>query len=195
MKKTLLGLAFAVVLIFGGSAAASASEGTFDLRNRVGEDARCTAYSGIMADSNYNILLLCQDILYPGDSRTIVNYVVWASPSAGGNPVRLGTVGLGRAIFKTKTQFSTLFVTIESSANPRTPSTEVVMQGSVQPNEFLYGPAPTPEAGEELSESATPTPEVASAPRNLGRIFAAGGILAFIAIFGVILVIFVITRK
>jgi len=57
----------------------------------------------------------------------------------------------------------------------------------------LDGPAPTP-GPDELGE-ATPTPIATPAPRNLGRIFAAGGILAFIAIFGVILVIFVITRK
>jgi hypothetical protein len=191
--KFKLFLALLVALFAFSIQDAAASEGVFNLRNRVGEDARCTAYSGIMPDSNYNILLLCQDILYPGGSQTIVNYVVWASPSDGGNAVRLGTVGLGRAFFKTKTQFNTLFVTIENSANPRTPSGEIVMQGSAQPNEFLYGPAPTPNA-EELSQP-TESPVATAAPRSLGRIFAAGGILAFIAIAGVMLVIFVITRK
>lgn len=191
--KIKLALAVVLALFVVSTKSASASEGTFELRNRVGEDARCVAYSGIMADANYNILLLCQDILYPGGNQTIVNYVVWASPSGGGNPIRLGTVGLGRASFKTKTQFNTLFITIESSSNPRTPSGTVVMQGSVQPNEFLYGPAPTPN-GDELGTPA-PEPVVTPAPRNLGRILAAGGVLAFIAIFGVILVIFVITRK
>jgi hypothetical protein len=145
-----------------------------------------------MQDLNYNLLLDCRDILYPGGTN-VFSYVLWAVPTNGGNHFRLGTIDFGKNSFKTKTAFSSLYVTKESDKNARTPTGPIIMQGSVERNEFLDGVAPTT-APSELNEP-TPTPIATPQPRNLGRIFAAGGVLAFIAIFGVILVIFVITRK
>lgn len=180
------------ILIFFGAKTASASEGEFVLRNRVGESARCEGGSVLMQDRNYNIYISCREISYPGGTE-VFDYVVWGVPTAGGNHFRLGTLGLGKVAFKTRTSFSSLYVTKEETNNPRTPSGTLIMQGNVTPFETLDGPAPTP-SGDELG-TPTPAPAVTAAPRNLGRIFAAGGVLAFIAIFGVILVIFVITRK
>lgn len=170
---------------------ALASEGIIELRNQTGQAARCGAYSVLMQDQQYTVLLSCRDVTYPGGTD-VFSYVVWAVPVSGGNHVRLGEVGFGKASFRTRTDFSALYITQESNSRTRTPSGPVVMQGGVQRIEFLEGPAPTsqPELGEPES-TPVPTPQ----PRNIGRILAAGGILAFIAIFGVILVIFVITRK
>lgn len=194
MKKILFGSLIAGALFFGLAKNSLASEGTFDLRNRVGDDARCSAYSVLMQDLNYNILLSCRDILYPG-GQSVFTYVVWAVPSTGGNHFKLGTIGLGKVAFKTKTPFSSMYVTKESEANTRTPSGQIIMQGSLNTNQFLDGSTkPAPETKDEQIETE-PTPIATKAPTNLGRIFAAGGILAFIAIFGVILVIFVVTRK
>lgn len=121
------------------------------------------------------------------------SYVVWAVPSEGGNPIRLGSVGLGKQQFQTREAFSSIYITKEPSSNPRTPQGQIVMQGSGNRIELLDGPAPTP-SSEELG---TPTPTPIPTPRStsIGRVFAAGGVLAFIAIFGVILVVLVITRK
>lgn len=191
MKKSLLILVALVVFTFVFSSNAKADE--VNLRNRVGESARCTVYSVLMRDLNYNLSLDCRDILYPG-GETVFSYVLWGVPTDGGNHFRLGTLDFGKNQFKTKTSFSSLYVTKESQSNTRTPTGPVIMQGALERNEFLDGSAPVSSLENELGEP-TPTPVSTPAPRNLGRIFAAGGILAFIAIFGVILVIFVVTRK
>jgi len=190
--KLKLVLILGAILFLVTTSRVDASEGQFILRNRVGEAARCEGGSILMQDRNYNIYITCREISYPGGTE-VFDYVVWGVPSGGGNHFRLGTLGLGKVAFKTKTPFSSLYVTKEETNNPRTPSGTIIMQGNVTAFETLDSPAPTP--GLEEFESPTPSPVATPGPRNLGRIFAAGGILAFIAIFGVILVIFVVTRK
>jgi hypothetical protein len=191
-KKLLFGLVTIFGLMIWGANRADVLADEINLRNRVGEAARCTVYTVLMQDANYNLLLDCRDILYPGGA-SVFSYVLWAVPTNGGNHFRLGTIDFGKNFFKTKTPFNALYVTKETDSKTRTPAGPVMMQGSLERNEFLDGPAPTPGAS-ELGEP-TPTPIATPAPRSLGRIFAAGGVLAFVAIFGVILVIFVITRK
>ena len=185
-------LVFAVFLSLFVLSANSASADEFNLRNRVGDSARCTVYSVLMQDANYNLSLDCRDILYPG-GETVFSYVLWATPTNGGNHFKLGTIGFGKNSFKTKIPFNTIYVTKETDSNTRTPTGEIIMQGFLERNEFLDGPVPTPNP-DELG-TPEPSPIATPAPRNLGRIFAAGGVIAFIAVFGVILVIFVITRK
>lgn len=177
-----------------------ASQGIFELRNQVGEDARCHVTSGVMEDQIYNILTICQDILYPGGTE-VYHYVTWATPIDGGNAVRLGELGLGRKLFKTNQAFSNIFVTKELQANPRSPSGQVVMRGNLTPITFLGNGQPTiapsdteSELG-EASPSPSPVTRVASTGRNIFRIIAAGGIVAFLGLFGVILIIFVISRR
>jgi len=186
------GLVVAVALFVVGVKTANASEGIFELRNRVGEQARCVAYSVLMQDRKYDILMSCRDILYPGGTD-VFSYVVWAVPTDGGAHFRLGSLGLGKVSFGSNYAFSSLYVTKETDDRVRSPQGPVIMQGSLQRSELLDGPAPTPNPN-ELGEP-TPSPIATPQPRNLGRIFAAGGVIAFIAIFGVILVVFVITRK
>lgn len=192
MRFSTLSLVFLSLAFLVNAKTAQASEGPFVLRNMVGEAARCEGGSVLMQDRNYNIYISCRDITYPGGTD-VFSYVVWGVPAEGGNHFRLGTIGLGKVSFKTKTAFSSLYVTKEEDEGTRSPNGPVIMQGSVGRFETLDGPVPTPGLGELATP--TPTPIATPAPRNLGRIFAAGGILAFIAIFGVILVIFVITRK
>lgn len=183
-----------ITFLFLSTKQGLATEGEFVLRNRVGEAARCEGGSVLMQDRNYNIYISCREISYPGGTE-VFDYVVWGVPVGGGNDFRLGTLGLGKVSFKTKTAFSSLFVTKEENSNPRSPSGVLIMQGNVTPFDSLDGSAPTPDPSEEDIGAPTPTPAASAAPRNLGRILAAGGVLAFIAIFGVILVIFVVTRK
>lgn len=189
--KLIIALAF---LFFIFAESVDASEGKFVLRNRVGQTARCEGGSVFGEDRNFHIFMSCRDITYPGGTE-VFDYVIWGVPQDGGNHFRLGTLGLGKIInLRTRTPFSSIYVTKEGDANVRSPQGEIIMQGNVTPFETLEGPAPTPDPESELGEP-TPSPIATPAPRNLARIFAAGGVLAFIAIFGVILVIFVITRK
>lgn len=194
-------VAFAFVLLAKN---ASASEGLVELRNTQGEDARCFASSILMSDQNYSILVSCRDILYPGGTE-IFNYVVWANPVSGGNAFRLGTLNLGKVSFKTKTAFSSMFVTKEKNNNPSSPSSDVVMRGTLRPIAILESKklnVPTvtpgtnqpemvpPSPGEELV-SPTPAPTVSSGIAK----FLTGGILAIFGIAGIIFLLFIITKK
>lgn len=202
MKKILLSFVFSALAIVAVAKPTAASEGIFELRNQIGTDARCYALSVLMQNQNYQVLVSCRDIIYPGGTE-VFNYVVWATPNDGGNSVRLGTLDLGKVEFKSKTAFNNIFVTKEQDDRPRNPQGQLVMQGSRQtisildgrqadrnttvnnqPNELLSDATPSP----------SPEPEEKSGP-NVFRLIAAGGIIAFLALFGIILVVFVITRR
>ena len=191
MKKLIGGLVTAAGL-FGivGLGTVRASEGYFELKNQVGEDARCYAVSGLMQNLEYEVLVLCQDILYPGGT-SVVNYVVWANPIGGGNPIRLGTLDLGKVQLSTKTAFSSLFVTKEENAKVRSPQGSVVMRGNLQKIPLLEnsGTASTnePELG---TPEVTPTPKPASSI----NVFRVGGAVAFVLLVLVVGLVFVITK-
>lgn len=202
--KTLIYSLVALVLFFSVASPAIASEGLVELRNRVGEDARCFASSVLMSDQNYTILVSCRDILYPGGTE-IFNYVVWATPLGGGNAFRLGTLNLGKVQFRTKTAFANLFVSKETSPNPSLPTGSIVMQGPVRPIALLVSKnlnTPTTTTGTNQPELVSPapgeeteTPVPTSAPRSGVAKFLTGGILAVLGIAGIIFLIFVITKK
>ena len=81
-----------------------ASEGTVELRSTTVEPYRCWAASVRMQNQEYRIPFTCKYLIYPADEN-IFNYVVWATPKEGGNPIKLGTLGLGKGEFKTKKSF------------------------------------------------------------------------------------------
>lgn len=203
MKRFIYSLIAFVLFLFVATPAL-ASEGLVELRNRVGDDARCFAASILMPDQNYSIVVSCRDILYPGGTE-IFHYVVWETPLNGGNAIRLGTLNLGKVEFKTKNAFTSLYVTKEKSTNPNSPSGEIIMQGSLRPialleTKKLNTPETTPgtnqpeivppSPGEEM-ESPVPT----SAPQTGVAKFLTGGILAIFGIAGIIFLLFIITKK
>jgi len=192
MRKILTGLVLGLgVFVFAGTKIASASEGTFELINQVGDDARCFATSILMPNLEYEILVSCRDILYPGGTE-VFSYVTWANPVDGGNPVKLGTLDLGKVQFSTKKAFGSLYVTKEVDAKVRAPEGSVVMQGSLQRITILDNPnavsAEKPELG---NPEASPTPAPKSSPLNVLRI---GGVVAFVLLVLILGLIFVITR-
>lgn len=205
MKKIYLSLLATLFVFLAYPGKTLASQGIFELKNQVGEAAVCHATSGIMEDQRYNILTLCQNILYPGGTQ-VYHYIAWINPTEGGNAIRLGEIGLGKKLFKANVAFSTMFVTKELQSNPRTPTGTVVMRGNFQDIQFLKQNEATTTSvvnntgnnnDNELIE-ASPTPTASPAPadnNNIFRIVAAGGIVAFLGLFGVILIIFVISRR
>lgn len=174
-----------------------ASEGFVELTNRVGEDARCWAPSVLMQDQNYNILVSCRDIIYPGGVE-VFDYVMWARPLSGGDPVRLGAIELGKKSFRTSTAYNALFVTKERSANPRTPEGPIVMQGTIQSIQLLDGsttPRPTAAPGQSIAPEASDEPVVTPAPQGGVARFLAGGVITILGIAGLLFVIFIVMRK
>ena len=199
MKKNLFYIiALSISLLSLSTKLASASEGTFELKNQVGEDARCYVFSELMPDQRYSMLVSCRDIIYPGGTE-VFNYVVWANPLSGGNPVRLGTLDLGKVSFKTDKPFTSLFVTKEINERPKSPAGSVVMKGNLKTITFLDSKQAADNPSSELGDSeVTPTPTAKANPitnNNVFRILAAGGIVAFLGLFGVILVIFIVSRR
>lgn len=195
-KSLLLG----ALLLFAMSFSPSntfASEGFVELTNRVGEDARCWAPSVLMQDQNYNVLVSCRDIIYPGGVE-VFDYVMWARPSAGGDPVRLGAIELGKKSFRTSTAYNALFVTKERSANPRSPEGPIVMQGTIQQVQLLDGsttPRPTSAPGQSIAPEESGEPIVTPAPQGGVARFLAGGIVTILGIAGILFVIFIVMRK
>jgi hypothetical protein len=184
---------------------AFASEGTVELSSTSSEPYRCFVVSIRMKSLEYKIPFSCRNLIYPADEN-IFNYIMWATPEEGGNPVKLGALALGKGEFKTKTTFSDLFVTIERSAGTKTPTGRVVMRGDLLPIEFLEEvttPTPTPEeeaeeeispgdeGGEELEE---PQEELTTRQKFVLALRRAG-IAALFALIALIGLIFVITRS
>ena len=194
MAKTKV-VGFLVTILFVGLVAgkeAKASEGVFELKNRVGDSARCWAGSVLMSDLNYKIIMSCRDISYPGGTE-VFSYVVWANPIDDNNAVKLGTLGLGKVELSTNKAFSSLYVTKELNKNVRSPSGPVVMQGGLQKT-FLEDSSQVVTETDLIETEPSATPESAAKKTGL-NIFRLGGIAAFIALFVIILMILLITRR
>jgi hypothetical protein len=176
---------------------AKASEGTFDIYSTQGEDMRCYAASVQMLDRNYTILVSCRDIVYPAQGE-VFSYAVWASPLESDKPIRLGTLGLGRATFKSKVPFNTLFVTTEASAKPKSPSGNVVMKGYIEPIPLLERPStPTPVLEEDLENVTTSDEKAEQQLTTRNRVVTGlrrAGLIIFVVLVAAVGLIFVITR-
>jgi hypothetical protein len=186
---------FSSLLFAFAITAVNASEGRVELRSTTGEDYRCDATSFYMENSSYNILIGCRGLIYPPD-EDLLNYVVWATPEDGGNPQRLGELGVGKALFRTRESFSSLFVTTEQNKSTRSPEGKTVMRGTIVPISFLEKPTtptPTPEEQESEIVQEQDTSELSTKDRLLLGLKRAG-LVSFFALLAVIALVFVITR-
>lgn len=167
-----------------------ASEGHITLLSTVGKPTECDVKSTLLGD--YNLLISCSDLTY-SVSEDLVYYVVWANPLSGGNAMRLGDLGLGRALLKTKVPFSDLFVTQEKTKNPKLPTGSTVMRGGVTTIATIGKPSTTlvPNADGSPSEiGASPSP--APSKGGIGNILKSSGVIMAIAIFLIILMLILV---
>jgi len=175
-----------------------ASEGIFELASQTSEPSKCYALSLRMQNFEYKILFSCRYLIYPVD-ETIFNYIMWATPRDGGKTVKLGALGLGKGEFKTKTPFTTLFVTTESNKDTKTPAGTVVMKGNVQPIEFLEsGTTQIPTGSESEEEPEQPKVEdeqPLTTREKLALAIKRAGIAALFALVVLIGIIFVVSRS
>lgn len=178
-----------------------ASEGTVELESQTNEPTRCYAVSLRMQNLEYRILFSCRYLIYPVDEN-IFNYVMWATPASGGNAVKLGAVGLGKGEFKTKTAFSSLFVTTESKKDTKIPTGNTVMFGDVQSIMFLEEEltatptlSPDDEEEAEIGEEQEEVKQEMSTRDKLLLAFKRAGIAALFALVALIGIIFVVSRS
>jgi hypothetical protein len=195
--KLLLSFIFTLLFAFFlNTNIAYASEGTVELRSTTSASYKCYASSIQMKDLNYTVLVTCRDLLYPA-GEDIFNYVLWANPTDGGKPFRLGTLGLGRVATKTKKTFSSLFVTTEADGKAKSPSGTTVMRGDLTKIKFLEGPlTPAEEEKEEVEEiseeTLTPTPSTRS---RLVAGLKRAALVSLFALAALIGLVFILTRK
>lgn len=173
-----------------------ASEGTFNIYSTQGQSMRCYASSIQMLDRKYNILVSCRDIIYPAQGE-VFSYVVWATPTEGTKPIRLGTLGLGRAFFKTNKAFTSLYVTAEASKTPKSPSVNVVMRGGIEKIPLLERPTtPTlmPEDQVAAADEDQTDEQKSSSRQRVVTGLRRAGIIIFTVLVAMIGLIFIITR-
>lgn len=179
-----------------------ASEGYVELRSTTKEPYRCWASSIRMQNLEYKIPFTCKYLIYPADEN-VFNYVVWITSKSDGKIQRLGTLGLGRGEFKTKTPFTNMFVTTESKKDTKSPGTNTVMRGEVKQIAFLeeeVSPTPTPEEEEGVKEEGAEeekAQEVAqlSTREKLVLALKRAGVAALLALVAIVGLIFVVTRS
>ena len=180
-------------LSLASATSAFASEGTFELKNTVGEQARCFAFSVLMPSQKYEVLMSCRDILYPGGTQ-VFDYVVWAQ-DADGKTENLGTLDKGKIQFSVAKQFASLFVTKETSEKARNPEGTVIMRGYWKDIDILKANAQTTtQPGETPEAELTPAPEEVKkgSPLNIFRI---GGAIAILFLAATMLVVYFITKR
>ena len=180
---------------FLGSREIEASEGYVELKSTLGEKSRCYAASVLMRDLNYNIVLSCRDIIYPGNPNEF-NYLVWASPKTGGLPIKLGELGVGKAFFRTPIEFTSLYVTREKDVKAASPSQNVALGGVVQPITFLegtYTPQPTT-ANQESEGGEKFTPPTPSTQESILASLKKAGLI-FGSVIVLIVLVVIITRR
>jgi len=202
MKKLLLAI-LPLLAISALARPVHASEGLFRLNNQVGDKARCSGRSVPTppentrgADSRFAVSLSCRDIVYPATGSGIVSYVVWARPLIGGDPVRIGTVGVGFVNTTVNTPFTGIFITEEKNANTESPTGRVVMSGDVRLDPFLDAPSqfrPEDELGDPIP---TPSGEEIEEMRRANAINPlTTGLAAVLGIAAIIFLVIIVAKK
>lgn len=181
------------LLMLGATSKASANEGRFVLQNTVGGSSRCEVTSGLFSDGEYNLMFICRDLVYPISSDLFL-YVAWTVPADGSDPIKLGSIGVGKILFKTKKPFNTILVTQEKSNtnNLKSPTGPIAMRGNFQLIEFLDDPSQV-QAPTQPGQTPIPTAVASPAPnRTVSNILKGGGIITAVAVFLIILMLILV---
>ena len=170
-----------------------ASEGLVELRSATDKDYRCFAASLLQANASYRVIVSCRDLIYP-PQPDLFTYIIWATPLDGGNPVKFGELGIGKASFETKESFSNLFVTTERNRGVRRPEGQIVMRGSVESINFLDNPTtPTPTLSVPEGEKE-PAQEELTTGQKLSLALRRAGLVIFLALAATVGLVFILTR-
>lgn len=189
LKYVLTGLIACLILVAFASQA-SASEGQAEMKNLVGDPSQCQVTSGLFAGSEYNILVLCRDLVYRNNPEALY-YIVWAQPTQGGDPIKLGDLGLGNALFKTKTSFNRVFATQERDRNVKKPTGVVAMSGNMHGFALFSTNSASPVAPTNPEPLITPSPTPMENTSFLSR-FRTGGVITVVSVIVIIIMLVVV---
>lgn len=190
---------FSFIFFFAITTKVSASEGKFELESTTRDNFRCYAFSNFLENRKYRVGISCRNLIYPPEEE-LFSYILWANSLADNKPIKLGSLGIGKASFDTGKPFDQLYVTIEKNKSVRQPTGTVVMRGNLQRIEFLESaqtPTPTAEAGEEetVDEMAQEEEQPLSTRDKLLIGLRRAGLIAFFALVALVGLIFVVSRS
>jgi hypothetical protein len=128
---------------------------------------------------------------------------MWATPQEGGDTIKLGALGLGRGVFKTKRPFTNIFVTTERTRDVKTPQGPTVMRGNVRSIEPFFeavatpSPTPSPDSEEvdETDQEVSEEPQALTTREKFLLALRRAGIAALVALVALVGLIFVVTRS
>ena len=106
MKKWLVAMGVMGLVMAGR---VGASEGTAEIYSLRGRPERCFLASILMQDGKYKVMISCRDLIFPPD-QGVYGYVLWAYPADGGDPVKLGSIGVGKGLYTMPVSFSGVYV-------------------------------------------------------------------------------------
>lgn len=135
MKKSVLGLVLALVLLGVTVGGALANEGVINLAGKDSASGRCFAVS-IYIDGSYKVLMTCRGLQMALDP-VLNKYVVWAN--AGERQLRLGEIVSGKLQGNLQDRFDSVFVSLEADGYPSKPTGDVVLTGKMETIDFGKG--------------------------------------------------------
>lgn len=166
MKRTVLGLVFALMFLLAGKA--SAYEGNIELTSST---VSCRATS-VWKESDYRVVGKCDGLVYPYETQ-YEHYYVWARDVERDSYVRVGAVERGYFEGTVEPSFDRLLITAEQNSNPRRPSDKQVVSGAVTRFSFDKSEVEISEQAEPAAPTASTTQTGSTVGRVLGRILTA----------------------
>lgn len=209
MKRGIALFVIAVGLLLFSEKTVSASEGTAFLTSDQ-SPVRCFAASVLVDVDTHQVVLSCRNLVIP-QGPELLFYRAWAKRAPATNQtgqkaplgglvrseyVSLGDLSNGKLTVRIRDAFTDVIVTIESQAQPKTPSlNRLVASGAIRPLEF--GPTPTGGVQEFIQPSptivgpsATPTPKAAVRAQSRGVVGTA--IRVFLVVVSVIVIVAIV---
>jgi len=104
----------------------SANEGKFSIMQ---SSVDCEGIS-VWQSGAYQITGICSGLVYPYHDQ-LTGYALWVQPDTGGSPVRVTNIDRGILSGPVNTRFTGMFVTAESSVDPRSPSSYRIVTGNL----------------------------------------------------------------
>jgi len=127
MKKYIVAFFYVCIIgivMFPGEV--RANEGKFSI---VESSVDCEGVS-VWKNQAYQITGLCSGLVYPYHDQ-MTGYALWVVPDTGGSPVRVTNIDRGIISGPTEKRFTGMFVTAESSVDPRSPSSYRIVTGNL----------------------------------------------------------------
>jgi hypothetical protein len=166
-----------------------ANEGKFSIMQ---SSVDCEGVS-VWQSGAYQITGICSGLVYPYHDQ-LTGYALWVQPDTGGAPVRVASIDRGLISASTNQRFTGMFVTAESSSNPRSPSSYRIVSGNLTlfnfplPYQNQTNNQGVVQTQAQTGHTVTPTPTMGALSANSIQSPFKTGSIALLVLAGVIVV-------